>query len=526
MPWFRVSRFDANGGSVGDLPPQAVPPSVFTYARDVRFVDGAVEKRKGRAALFGVAPIDPYHLLPSQDNVGSRRLFIAGLAKIYAYASGSYTDVTRTTGGDYTATASASWTSGVLHGVPFINNGVDAPQSWNSTTEKFQNLPNWPSGYTARALRPFKNFLFALNYNNGATQFPHNVLWSQPADPGSVPSSWDITDPTKDAGDAPLSETPGHIIDGGGLGDQFIVYKEDAVYTARFTGAPFIFSFKPVLRESGILAANCFGEVLGKHVVLTADDVVLFDGQNAVSIINKKWRRALFNDIVEEELAKSFVFVAPDQREVWICVSTVLGSPPNIAYVWNWKENSWAVYTFAGTRSIVHGFSPDAVGSSWDSDSGTWDSDSSSWDTYSLLGRKSMAASLGGQTIYTLNVGEIIDTGDPETSLPLGTTLIHESFDFSNDTQADTSDAVKHISKVRPRLVAEAGTQLSFYVGTQMHINDPITWTDAMVFTVGTDTELCLGVNGRYISWKILGETENTWRLEALDFLVQSGGRY
>lgn len=521
MPWFRVANFDGNGGSIADLPPQSVPPNIFTDARNVVFDDGAVEKAAGMAEQFGTPPITPYFLLPTQDNAGTKRLFIAGTAAIYSYLAGSFANVTRTTGGAYSAGTTNVWTGGIMHGVPFLNNGTDAPQSWDTGTSKFVNLPNWPANYTAKALRPFKNFLFALNYNNGTTWFPHNVLWSQPADPGSVPGSWDITDPTKDAGDSPLSDTPGHVIDGLGIGDQFAIYKEDATYAARFTGAPFIFSFRPVLRESGILSRNCVGEVMGKHVVLTTDDVIMFDGQVAQSIMNRKWRRDLFSNISIADYEKSFVAVFPQEREVWICISTVQDYPPNVAYVWKWRTNSWSKRTLPFTQSVAFGFAPDAAGDDWDTDSGQWEADSEGWSAFTLRGKNGVLAATTDTKIYTLNVGETIG------ATAMDSTLEHLSFDFASEQSPEAADAVKHISKLRPRILATAGAPtLNFQIGTQMHINDPITWTAAMPFTVGTQDELCLGVNGRYISWRVTANCACRWRLEAIDFLVQSGGRF
>lgn len=520
MPWFRVSKFDANGGSIGDLPPQAVPPTVFTTARNVRFTDGAVEKAQGMLDLFPNVPIAPYYLLPAQDNLAAKRLFIAGLNQIYAYINNTLTNVTRAVGGNYTASSENSWTGGVLHGIPYLNNGTNAPQSWDATSGKFVDLPNWPTGYSANALRPFKNFLVALNYTNGTTRFPHNILWSQPADPGSVPNSWDITDPTRDAGDAPLSDTPGHVIDGLGMGDLFSIYKEDATYTARFTGAPFIFTFKPVLRESGILARNCIGEVNGRHAVLTTDDVILFDGNVAESIMNRKWRRDLFSSLSLADYKKSFVVVMPDRREVWFCISTTAGYPPSVAYVWDWKTNSWSKRDLPFTQAIAYGFAPDIAGESWEEGTGNWDADPEAWSTYAIRGKLGVLAATLDTRVHALHVGENI-ADNPMTAL-----VEHLSFDFATEEQPEPADAVKHISKIRPRILAQDGTVLSFQVGTQMHINDPIEWNAAQTFTVGQQDELCLGVNGRYISWRISSNCDCSWRMEAIDFLIQGGGRF
>jgi len=523
MPWFRINQFDANGGSAGDLPAQAVPPGVFTDARNVRFLDGAIEKAGGMAEQYGTPPIAPYYLLSSQENDGVKRLFLAGQAAIHYYLSGVYSDATRQPLGvltPYSAGVGNVWTGGVLHGIPFLNNGTDAPQEFDKSTGLFKDLSNWPIGYTAQALRPFKNYLVAMNHSDGTLGFPHNVLWSHPANPGSVPGTWDVTDPTKDAGDTPLSDTPGHIIDGLAMGDNFVVYKEDATYLMQFVGAPFIFKFRPVLRESGILGRNCMVEVLGRHIVLTTDDVIAFDGTQAESIINKKWRRDLFSNISVSDYHKSYLAVFPAEREVWICISTTSGYPPNLAYVWNWKTNTWAKRDLPFAQSLISAFTPDPTDASWDSDSGNWDGDGEGWSAFTLRGKVGVVANTIGQKLYTLNVGETIGADAMQTLLE------HQSFDFADPKNVDIADAVKHISKLRPKILAANGTQLEFQIGVQMNLNDPIDWGEVQPYVVGTNAELCMGRNGRYISWRITGSGNATWRLEAMDFLVQGGGRY
>lgn len=520
MPWFRVGGFDSNGGSIGDLPPQSVPPNIFTDVRNVQLIDGAVEKAKGMGQQLGTPPISPYFLLSAQDNAANIKLFLASLTKIYGYASGVYTDHTRTTGGDYTAVGDNVWTGGVLHGIPFLNNGADAPQSWDSGTSKFVNLPNWTSGVTVKSLRAFRNFLVGLDVTKSGTRYPHNILWSHPADPGAVPSSWNTADATKDAGEAPLSETPGYIVDGMPLGNQFVVYKEDATYLMQFSGAPYIFNFRLALRESGVLARNCIVEVNGSHIVLTPDDVIMFNGSQAQSIINRKWRRALFSALAVDTYQKSFAVALPASHEVWFCVPTTSTYPPDMAYVWNWENNSWSKRDLPKLQSIVWALPPTPSGADWNSDSNDWQSDGDTWSAFLTRGKAVILASPTNTELYTLGASEKIDT-----DLMIAFAQ-HDSFDFATKESADTADVVKHITKLRPRIIAPEGTVLRFEIGTQLHINDPIAWGVAQYFTVGQQDELCMSVNGRYISWRIRSECDCTWRVEALDFLVSQGGRY
>lgn len=521
MPWYpRIGNFDAQHGAVGDLPVQAVPPHVMTDIRNMRFLDGRVEKCEGMENTLGTPPIAPYYSITAKDNAGEAHLFLAGLAKIYELASGSYTDVTRTVGGDYAATGENDWTGTVLHGIAVLNNPNDTPQSWDVSSGKFIALPNWPAGYKCGALRSFENYLLALNVYDGATQYPHNVLWSHPADPGSVPASWDVTDATKDAGESPISKTPGFLVDGFPLGNLMVLYKETSAHIMQFVGAPWIFKFAYSTQDVGVMAKNCVATFKGRHLVLTQDDVVLFDGRNVESIMERRWRRDLFNSVNASDSAKSFVVALPHLKEYWICISTTPGYPPDLAYIWRPDNNSWSKRDLPFVQAISYDFAPEPADDSWDADAGTWDSDLTAWSLFEQSNRIAVAASPTNVELFTLQVGNTVN-GELITAF-----AEHRSFDFAHDKVPDSSVRIKHLSKLRPRFIAEAGVQIKVRVGVQKEIDDDITWSEEQIYTVGTTNELCWAVNGRYISWKFLSDTDVAWSLEAIDFLVEYGGYY
>jgi hypothetical protein len=285
----------------------------------------------------------------------------------------------------------------------------------------------------------------------------------------------------------------------------------------QFTGAPFIFTFQLASRETGVISRNCIVEVQGSQAVYGPDDIYLFNGQSPKSLVNRKWRREIFANISDSNFQRAFVVPLPEVKEVWFCTPSGTAQP-SIAYVWNWGNNSWPKRDLPTVVSIARGISPLNL-EAWDTSSGSWDSDTASWTQPQVNTRKTFLASTAG-AVYTLGADETMPSGN------MTAYALHESFDFATTEAPDAADRVKHVSKLRPRIVASAGTVVKFQLGTQMNINDAITWGTAQSFTVGTDEELCVAVNGRYISWKIFSDCDCTWRVEALDFLLQVGGRY
>ena len=218
-------------GVVKDKPAHSLPVSAWSDAVNVRFNDGYAEKSLGYSSQLGTPSIAPYFLLPFQ----STSLFYwiyAGLTSAYITEGTSHTDITRSSGA-YNATANESWTGGTLAGIPILCNGFDAPQMLfpASPSNALSELSNWPADTNAKVIKPFKNFLIALNMVEGGADYPYVVRWSTPADPGTVPTSWDYTDTTNDAGRVPLSEGGGGLVDGGALRDAFIIYREFSTYS-------------------------------------------------------------------------------------------------------------------------------------------------------------------------------------------------------------------------------------------------------------------------------------------------------
>ena len=188
------------------------------------------------------------------------------------------------------------------------------------------DLTNWPANTLCKVIKPFRNFLIALHITKSGVVSPHMVKWSHSADPGTLPSSWDETDATKDAGEFELTDIEtGLIRDGLALGNRFYIYKDSATHMMQHIGGQFIFHVEPFLLASGILAADCVSMLpngLG-HFVATGDDIVIHDGARSQSILNKKWRRFLSNDIDSTNFRRSFTLVNRKEQECWLCYPEV-----------------------------------------------------------------------------------------------------------------------------------------------------------------------------------------------------------
>lgn len=248
---------------------------------------------------------------------------------------------------NFTGTANDRLTGGSLNGVLMVNNPVDGLYYWGGDTAT--RLRKFPFGNVADAGRPFKNYFVQLASTVSGTKKPHNVAWSDAAEPGSIPTTFTAS-ATNDAGDVDLAETPGHMVDCLPLGDTNIVYKKDARYAMQYVGGNDVFRFTRLPGTDGLYARDCVVDTPKGHVFLTQNkDVMLHQGGVATSIAEGRIRNWLRTNISDDSSAIAFLLVNPEKAEVWVCVSTgAVASSAGLIAVWNWDADTWGIFDFTG----------------------------------------------------------------------------------------------------------------------------------------------------------------------------------
>lgn len=515
MPLARIQEV-GSAGIIRDQFPADMPVAAWTDGMNVQFRDGYARKSPGYESSLGTPTVAPYGVFYTPSNT-TRFFAYLGTAKAYCTDGSTHTDITPAAG-DFTGAATNKWVGGMLTGIFVVTNGVDAPQYWvPSASNDLAALTNFTASTTCRSIRPFKNHLIAMDLTQSGTRKPFLVRWSHPADPGSVPSSWDITDTTKDAGEIDLADTTGAVIDGGALGDVFLVWKQNATYALRYVGPPYIFSSQKVTEQSGILAANCWCETPLGLVVLTLGDVVLHVGDQAPrSIIDGTNRRWLAANISSDNYANSFVVHNEDESEVWVCFPSAAATYCDTALVWNYASNTWGVRTLPSTNGAAVGYVASAS-VTWDSLSSTgWDSSGSIWDAgvSTLVSPRIVMASAGNTKLYAMDSTELAD-GSAQT-----TRLERSGLHF------DMPERVKLVRAVRPRIDGATGAVVNVYVGASMDVDQSPTWSGPYAFTVGSTLKIDCLVSGRYIGVRYESDENTAWRLRGFDVDLEPMGGY
>lgn len=516
-------------GMIADTLPHDLPPEAWTNVRNVRFRDNQARKMAGMTEVFATSPVTPYWLL----SVPTDPYFwiVAGAAKVYITDGTSYTNITRQTASvdvDYSMNEELLWNGGLLGGVPVINNGVDPPQFWNpqNTSTKLQELTAWPADTTARVVRPFKQFLFALNVTKSGVPYQHLIKWSHGADPGTVPTSWDHTDPTLDAGETDLTDTAaGPLVDCLPLRDSLMIYKEGSVWGALVVGGQYVFRFYKVFEQLGALNKNCI-ELVGegdRHIVMTGEDIVIHNGQSAESVLTRRMRRWLSNAISAEHYKRSFMVRHVYRRESWFCFPEEGNDWPNLAIVYDWDGGTTTVREIAQRSSYIAAgrvLSPD-IGV-WDDDSDIWNVDSEVWDAsaHPPYQFRLLQASPETGKLFFLENGLDCD-GANIPSFVERTGLAIYGKDREGNWKADITK-MKLIRGLRPKI---DGGPIYAQVGMQQVVGGPITWAAEQLFS-SSDFKLDFLLSGRLVAVRFRCASNSTWALNGYDLDIELLGDF
>lgn len=526
MPIFPIAPA-GQYGIISDLAPHELPLNAWSGGENVHFAEGYAEKVHGYRNLFGGASVTPYFLASVRPITGNAFWVYAGETAVYCYDSGHH-NITRASGA-YSSSGKLKWQGGVLNGLLYLNNAVDVPQIWNpaQNTQLLIDLPNWPADTTAAVIRNFKNFMVAVDVTESSVRDARKILWSHPAPAGSYPTSWDITDATKDAGEYSLSETEGILKDSVPLRDVNVLYKDDSVWGMSYVGGVDIFRFFAMFRNLGTIGKNCAVEYqTGKHLVFARDDIFIHDGQVPVSILREKVRKAVYNNLDATNAEVSFIALDSANAEAWICYPETGQTYCNKALVWNWRRGTFGFKDLPGVSSIGIGIADEYAGAdTWAAATvGSWNGDAAEWGQASANPAQTrlVAAVPTGNKLQ----GYIPDTsaadGAPFTASLQRTGL---GVPFDSELPPDIT-SVKFFRGLWPLLTGTAGGVVQIRVGTQMEVTDDPVWGEWQDFIIGTSSRVDILASGRMFGVEFRSTTAIQWKLQGYSIDVEKLGAY
>jgi len=505
-------------GVIKDLSVHELPLGAWSDALNIRFLDSYAYQFLGHGEVYN-SPSEAPQFVMALTVAGVRYWLYATATKCFAVTNSGgvavHTDITHAT--PRTGVVN-QWTGTVLGGIPIFNVGDTSkiPMYWDQNlADNFVDLTAWPASTYCKSLRTYKNFLIALGVTKGSTSYPYMVKWSSAAVPGSLPSTWDETDATEDAGENDLAQGQDVIIDGLELRGSFMIYKESSIWRMDYTGGPFVFSFQKVLGISGAMNRNCIVEIDGFHLVLTGSDVIVHDGQSSTSVLDKQSRRWLFQNIDVAGKGLCFVFKNPFLNEAYICFPAIGATSCNRALVWNYKDKTVSFREVPDVNHADVGLVDNTLGSSWDLDLDAWDADLTLWNGPDFTPDTQRVIMGSANTkLYMLDATASFD------GVAASAYLERRGLSF------DAPDRIKLVRGIRPRITGNNGETVIIKIGYADEPYADPTYPVTMTHTIGTTVADDCFVSGRYIAIRVESGTASQWRLDSFTLDVEDGGMW
>ena len=504
-----------SGGIVTDQDPYDLELTQFPAGNNVQFHDGRIGKALGHT-LTTALTVAPTHIQGWRYS-GNNTLVIGTLNNIYRYNGSAVTNVTKTSNSTNYSN-SPRWQSEQLGLAMMFNNGADTPQFMYPTGSRFADLPNWPSAVTSKCVKPYKSFLIMAGYETSGTKHPYTVRWSDEYDPSSVPTSYDIASTTNLAGSNTLSGNNGELIDQMTLNNSQLIYAENGVFAMDFIGAPFVFSFREVFSDDGIINRGAVASFFNKHLVVGNNDIYVHDGNQKESIVDKRVGRTFFNEL--RDTRSVFCHTIDERSEVWICYAdndAVDALTANRALVYNWTQNAFTFVDLPNTRALTDS---DVINTD-----GAWQNISAT-ETYANTSKYWSTASLNTQSkgigvfavgpvenkVYRLNdshafEGAVLNSYLEATKIDLDVVL------------GKSNNAIKQIVSILPQIEGQGTCTIS--IGTSDAPQAGVSWKTPITYNIESDHKIDVRASGRYFALKI--ESANYadyWRLTGLDIDV------
>ena len=530
-----------NLGAVGvltDPDPFNLPINAFTRAKNVRFDQGDVLRSPCFRDVSAISSFNPVFIAGVPDpGTFDTVVVVADDFTLYSYANGNLTL-------DYNPGATVQTipvTSTSLANVTYVNRSDVAPHYKTKSMSNFASLANWPTGFRCNSLRSFGDFLIALNTTEGGVNFPQRVRFSNIVTANDAPDSWDETDTTKSAGFNDLAQMETPIIDGETLGSNFIIYSTDQVWQMEFVGGTFIFNFRKLFQDRGIINQNCVVEVSGKHYVFDADDIYVHDGLSDQSLVDGRIRDYIYSSIDTGSLERCFVQYDPVRQDIYFCykssddmVEFTDGDGCNRAAVYNPQTNTWSFMdlpnVYAGTISnvdTVATYATVAATLTYATAGGSYASQIGGLDRHVLmLSRSSANDGLTSHNIFALDgINEntsLSNTINAAANKPVKLERI--GIDLDQETQLPLT-SYKNIRKMAPQFTTIAADKtFDVSMGAADLPASVPAYGASFNFDTSTDYKIDSRSSGRYLSYKVETQDNKDFAVSGFDFDVVATG--
>lgn len=522
-------------GIVRDVPPYQLPPDTFSAGSNVRFHGGVASRSPIFRTVVDALPFTPLHAFALRGAGGTDAVFMLSDAQTYhRWAGGTLTDVSPLV---YTPAASSRLvTSGVLGQVAYINDFANVPVYFSPASTEFAALPGWASDWRCRSLRPFQDYLVALNVTKGSTAAGNMVKWSDIALNGLPPSTWDHTDPSTSAGENPLADLRTPLVDGLPLRGAMVLYANSEIWAMEPTGDTLIFGFRRLFSTGGMISPNCAVEASGKHYVFGPNDIYVHDGTSKQSLVDGRDRAAIFSNLNRAQAASCFVVYQPQLGSILFAyptASTDAAIPPgggcNKGLVIDVDTGTTSFVdlpnVYGATEAAVDGaitYSGVSSTMTYATAGGTYWSAESSIDAFPLFISAAQTDALTSSRLLGYDFaqrGLLTRPACTEATYP----AMLERTGLSLDTEGMPLEVSKLLRQITPLATVYGSTPLRFQFASSNSPSGPYTWGVEKTFDPATQYKVDTRLSGRFLGIRLMNAADD-WDFSGFDADVLPNG--
>ena len=172
-------------------------------------------------------------------------------------------------------------------------------------------------------------------------------------------------------------------------------------------------------------------EVGGIHFFISSEDIMMFDGNSAQSLLHNRLRKRFATTLNEDARHRAFAVDNKMTSEAWFCVAEVGHDEPNVAYVYNYRDGSWAIRDLSTTRNFSHatfGYQPVDV-LTWEDFAQPWMGERTTWATANRQPFDGVIIGCSGNQVHNVDTQYPDDPGlttfIERVSMPMQLSLIH-----------------------------------------------------------------------------------------------------
>jgi hypothetical protein len=366
------------------------------------------------------------------------------------------------------------------------------------------------------------------------------VKWSDIAQFGGPPNSWDIADTTKSAGENIVNEMRSRLIDGLSLRDYFILYCENEVWLMSYIGGNFLFQFRKLYDRCGIINQNCVVQVDSLHYVFDRTDIYVHDGSTKRSIAHGKVKDEIFNSLIFDLQHLCFVAHHPHLNEIHFCYPSgdrLVGfqNPTtgcNRAAVYNYVNDTWSYYDLPNVTG--HCLSNIPTGESWttapdvtwEEYGGTYKGVDDDLEQHSLFtSRIDTTQGLTASRLVGLDLvvgGRLNKPVCPEATKP----VFIERIGLDLDEEGVPLPYYKVIHTIYPQLGLEGDQPVRFQFGATDIVGQQPVWGAQMEFDPRTTSKVDTGrIAGRYLAYRLYYDGLGDFDFSGIDADIKARGR-